>query len=81
MQQGVTATNPNVNVLQWFGDNIYSDLQAAAGGRVHPALQVDAIRYLYTFRNQVAFFKKKNFLSIARVYLCNDSSRRSNWSR
>jgi exportin-2 (importin alpha re-exporter) len=53
MQQGVTATNPNVNIVQWFGDNIFGDLQAAAGGGVHPALQVDAIRYLYTFRYQV----------------------------
>ena len=50
MQQGVTATNPNVNIVQWFGD-----LQAAAGGGVHPALQVDAIWYLYTFRYQVRF--------------------------
>ena len=56
MQQGVTATNPNVNIVQWFGDNIFGDLQAAAGGGVHPALQVDAIRYLYTFRYQVRFF-------------------------
>jgi exportin-2 (importin alpha re-exporter) len=53
MQQGVTATNPNVNIVQWFGDNIFTDLEAAAGSRVHPALQVDAIRYLYTFRYQV----------------------------
>jgi exportin-2 (importin alpha re-exporter) len=53
LAQGVTATNPNVNIVQWFGDNIFGDLQAAAGGGVHPALQVDAIRYLYTFRYQV----------------------------
>ena len=55
MQQGVTATNPNVNIVQRFGDNIFGDLQAAAGGGVHLALQVDAIRYLYTFRYQVRF--------------------------
>ena len=53
MQQGVTATNPNVNIVQWFGDNIFGDLQAAAGGGVPPALQVDAMRYFYTFRYQV----------------------------
>jgi exportin-2 (importin alpha re-exporter) len=51
-QQGVTATNPNVDIVQWFAENIYSDLQVGAGG-VNPVLQVDAIRYLYTFRNQV----------------------------
>ena len=77
VQQGVTATNPNVNIVQWFGDNIFGDLQAAAGGRVHPALQVDAIRYLYTFRYQV-----RSFLARSHPYLivC-DSLRRSNWFR
>ena len=76
MQQGVTATNPNVNIVQWFGDNIFGDLQAAAGGGVHPALQVDAIRYLYTFRYQVGFI-----LFFARDHLCliaSDSSRKTN---
>jgi exportin-2 (importin alpha re-exporter) len=70
-----------VNIVQWFGDNIFGDLQAAAGGGVHPALQVDAIRYLYTFRYQVRF---KLFIS-TRVVICTfisrDSSRRNNWSR
>ena len=61
MQQGVTATNPNVNIVQWFGDNIFGDLQAAAGGGVHPALQVDAIRYLYTFRYQVRLVSSSRF--------------------
>ena len=51
----MTATNPNVNIVQWFGDNIFYDLRAATGGGVHPTLQVDAIRYLYTFRYQVRF--------------------------
>ena len=35
MQQGVTATNLNVNIVQWFGDNIFGNLQVAAGGGVH----------------------------------------------
>ncbi|KAI0296781.1 armadillo-type protein [Multifurca ochricompacta] len=52
LTQGVTATNPNVNVVQWFADNIFGDLQAGAGN-VNPVLQVDAIRYLFTFRNQL----------------------------
>jgi exportin-2 (importin alpha re-exporter) len=54
LQQGVTATNQNVNIVQWFADNIFGDLQAGTDG-VHPVLQVDAIRYLYTFRYQVCF--------------------------
>ena len=55
MQQGVTTTNLNVNIVQCFGDIIFGDLQVAAGGGVHLALQVDAIRYLYTSRCQVRF--------------------------
>ena len=42
-----------MNIVQWFSDNIFHNLQAAAGSGVHLALQVDAIRYLYTFRYQV----------------------------
>ena len=34
---------------------------------MHPALQVDAIRYLYTFRYQVRFY---SFFWITRVHLC-----------
>jgi exportin-2 (importin alpha re-exporter) len=41
-----------VKVVDWFAENVLGDLQAAPGS-VHPILQVDAIRYLYTFRNQV----------------------------
>jgi exportin-2 (importin alpha re-exporter) len=61
----VTATNPNVNIVQWFGDNIiFGDLQAAAGGGVHPALQVDAIRYLYAFRYQVRLSLRRAWSSV-----------------
>ena len=51
-QHGVTSTNALIDVVQFFSDNIFQDLQAAAG-TVHTILQVDAIRFLYTFRNQV----------------------------
>lgn len=51
---GVTSTNPLVDIVQFFSDNIFADLQADPGS-VHPILQVDAIRYLWTFRNQVGF--------------------------
>ncbi|KAI9431167.1 importin alpha re-exporter [Lactarius indigo] len=52
----VTATNPNVNIVQWL-------LRA---GRVHPALQVDAIRYLYTFRYQLT---KEQLVSVLPLLL------------
>jgi len=41
-----------VDVVSFFGQNVFADLQAAPGS-VHPILIVDAIKYLYTFRNQV----------------------------
>lgn len=49
---GVTATNALVDVVKFFGENVFNDLQADPG-RVHNVLQMDAIRYLHTFRNQV----------------------------
>ncbi|KAI0283530.1 CAS/CSE protein [Russula brevipes] len=36
LAQGVTATNPNVNIVQWFADHIFGDLQAGGSG-VHPS--------------------------------------------
>ncbi|KAN0129949.1 Cse1 domain containing protein [Lactarius tabidus] len=65
LAQCMTAMNLNVNIVQ-FSDNIFGDLQAAAGGAVHPALQVDAIRYLYTFRYQ---FTKEHLVSVLPLLL------------
>lgn len=48
----MTSTNQLVDVVKFFSDHVFEDLQAEAGS-VQPILQVDAIRYLYTFRNQV----------------------------
>jgi exportin-2 (importin alpha re-exporter) len=55
LQHGVTAINALVDVVKFFSDNVFEDLQAASG-TVHPILQVDAIRFLLTFRNQVDSF-------------------------
>jgi len=51
-QHGVTSTNALVDVVKFFSDHVFQDLQAEQGS-VHPIMQVDAIRFLYTFRNQV----------------------------
>lgn len=51
-KHGVTSTNALVDVVKFFSDHVFQDLQAELG-TVHPILQVDAIRFLYTFRNQV----------------------------
>jgi hypothetical protein len=53
VQLGVTSTNMLVDVVAFFGQNVFTDLQAAPGS-VHPILIVDAIKYLYTFRNQAS---------------------------
>ncbi|KAF4553980.1 Importin alpha re-exporter-like protein [Elsinoe fawcettii] len=48
--RGVTATNPQVNILDFFQNNIATDLTNEAS---HPLLKVDAIKYLYIFRSQL----------------------------
>lgn len=53
LKLGVTSTNILVDVVQFFGTNVFADLQAAEGS-VHPILVVDAVKFLYTFRNQVS---------------------------
>jgi exportin-2 (importin alpha re-exporter) len=50
----VTSTNTLVHVASFFSEHILQDLQAASGA-IHPILQVDSIRFLHTFRNQVCF--------------------------
>ncbi|KAI0077557.1 Cse1-domain-containing protein [Panus rudis PR-1116 ss-1] len=59
-QHGVTSTNALVDVVEFFSEHIYQDL-AAEPTQVHPVLQVDAIRYLYTFRTQLT---KPQLLSV-----------------
>lgn len=51
-QQGVTSTNALVDVIKFFSEHILADLQAAPGS-VHPVVQADAIKFLFTFRMQV----------------------------
>jgi exportin-2 (importin alpha re-exporter) len=51
-QHGVTSTNALVDIVQFFSENVFQDLQSTG---VHPILQVDAIKFLYTFRNQVSY--------------------------
>ncbi|KIS69121.1 putative importin-alpha export receptor [Mycosarcoma maydis] len=52
-QHGVTSTNELVNVVDFFSDNVLADLQSSSDDSPSPILQVDAIKYLYTFRNQL----------------------------
>ena len=62
MQHGVSSTNALVDVVQFFSDHILQDLQPDnAVVKAQPILQVDAIKYLYTFRNQLT---KEQLLSV-----------------
>lgn len=48
---GVSATNLLVDVVAFFQQNVAGDL---VGQGTHPLLVVDAIRYIYVFRNQLS---------------------------
>ncbi|CZT50240.1 probable importin-alpha export receptor [Rhynchosporium secalis] len=48
---GVKTTNPSVNIVEFFQNNIANDLVADTG--VEVILKVDAIKFLYTFRSQL----------------------------
>lgn len=48
---GVRTTNPLVNVVTFFNENLLNDL--ASNAKVEPLIRVDAIKYLYVFRNQL----------------------------
>ncbi|RIB01856.1 chromosome segregation 1-like protein [Gigaspora rosea] len=52
-KHGLTVINDLVNVVDWFSENVLPDLQAPVDSG-QPVLKVDAIKYLYTFRNQMS---------------------------
>lgn len=63
LQQGVTSTNALVDVIKFFSDHVLGDLQAAKG-TVHPIITADAIKFLYTFRNQVSCARTRNVMML-----------------
>ncbi|KAM0791591.1 hypothetical protein ACM66B_006034 [Microbotryomycetes sp. NB124-2] len=69
-QQGVTSTNALVDVVQFFSEHILPDLQAAPGS-VHPIIQADAIKFLYTFRNQLTKEQLLSVLPLLNPHLAN----------
>lgn len=48
---GVTSINLTVDILSFFSENIAPDLM---NDSANPILKVDAIKYIYTFRNQLS---------------------------
>ncbi|KAL1410407.1 importin-alpha export receptor [Vanrija albida] len=71
-QRGVTSVNNFVDVVDFFGQNVFADLQAAPG-TVHPILTVDAIKYLYTFRNQLTKDQLVSVLPLLVQHLSSDN--------
>jgi exportin-2 (importin alpha re-exporter) len=53
VQHGVVSANVRVDIVRFFSEHVAQDLQDTSGS-VHPILTVDAIRFLYSFRNQVS---------------------------
>ncbi|CAJ0763070.1 16892_t:CDS:2, partial [Entrophospora sp. SA101] len=49
---GLTVVNDLVDVVEWFSANVLPDLQTVVDSG-EPVLKVDAIKYIYTFRNQM----------------------------
>ncbi|KAG7096402.1 hypothetical protein E1B28_003845 [Marasmius oreades] len=72
-QHGVTSTNALVDVVKFFSDHVFQDLQVENSGSVHPILQVDAIRFLYTFRNQLTKSQLLGVLPLLARHLESDN--------
>ncbi len=50
--QGVTKTNELVDIVDFFSKHVLGDLQSNVNTDI-PIWKVDAIKYVYTFRNQL----------------------------
>ncbi|KAI9143350.1 karyopherin Kap109 [Paraphysoderma sedebokerense] len=48
------ATSTRLNVVEFFSSHVFPDLQAPMESSIHPILRVDAIKFLYNFRNQLS---------------------------
>jgi exportin-2 (importin alpha re-exporter) len=70
VQHGVTSTNVLVDVVQFFGQNVFPDLQNPEASP-NVFLLVDAIKFLHTFRNQLT---KEQLLSVLPLLITHLSS-------
>jgi len=70
--QGVTSTSMLIDVVEFFSNHIAQDLQAAPGA-VHPILQVDAIKFLHTFRSQLTKEQLLQVLPLLVRHLVSDN--------
>ncbi|GMM54242.1 importin-alpha export receptor [Maudiozyma humilis] len=66
---GVTATNPQLNVVEFFTTQIIPDL---TGSVPHNILKVDAIKFIYVFRNQLSKAQLIEILPLLANFLTSD---------
>ncbi|KAL6925754.1 hypothetical protein ACO0SA_000355 [Hanseniaspora valbyensis] len=69
---GCVETNAYVDVLEFFKENIAIDL-SEFDSKINPIILVDAIKYIYVFRNQVGKENIKTILPFLATFLTNDN--------
>ncbi|XBW35603.1 hypothetical protein QEN19_001177 [Hanseniaspora menglaensis] len=69
---GCVETNSYVDVIEFFKENIAGDL-SKFDSKVNPIILVDAIKYIYVFRNQVGKDNIKTILPFLATFLTNDN--------
>ena len=67
---GVTKTNEQVNIGDFFSKNLAGDLQSQ---NAHPLLSVDAIKYLYVFRSIITPEQWQQVMSLLVNHLGNSN--------
>ena len=71
-QQGVSQVNENVNVMQFFQENILTELQES-NMSVRPMVKATAIKFVSTFRNQFSKDQLKALMPLLIAHLSADS--------
>ncbi|CAI8506475.1 unnamed protein product [Hanseniaspora opuntiae] len=69
---GCMETNPHVNVIEFFQENIANDL-STVDDSINPIILVDAIKYIYVFRNQIGKDNIKSVLPYLATFLTNNN--------
>lgn len=69
---GCAETNTCVDIIEFFKENIANDL-SSIDGKINPIILVDAIKYIYVFRNQLGKDNIKSILPYLATFLTNDN--------
>lgn len=69
---GCAETNSCVDIIEFFKENIANDL-SNSDAKINPIILVDAIKYIYVFRNQLGKDNIKSILPFLATFLTNDN--------